>query len=126
MAAIDIVLSRHAVDRFHDRVRPSLSRDAAERELGRLVAFGDVVSEAPEWHARGAARRAPWYVVIADVVLPLQPASTAGVYVATTCLARCAISDASRARRNRGRSRRKNIGREHGRVQRTRYAFERA
>lgn len=103
-----IILSTHAVERFQERVRPGLTLAAAEDELAHLALAGDVVTTAPPWHADRAAREAPYYLLIADLILPLQPGTEAGVYVATTCLPKGSVSDATRARRNdRRRSRRR-------------------
>jgi hypothetical protein len=48
-----IRLTNHAVDRYIERVKPALDRDAARSELQALVrAAGEPSSEQPEWHAR--------------------------------------------------------------------------
>ena len=102
MTVETIILSKHAVERFQERVRPALSLEAAEEELAQLVLVGEVLEQAPAWHADRAAQDAPAYLLIADVILPLQP--TGGrTFVATTCLPRGCMSEASRARRNRAR-----------------------
>jgi hypothetical protein len=106
-----VVLTKHAVERYRDRVRPGLGLGAAEMELGRLALFGEIVAEPPAWFARGAAQRAPSYLLIADLVLPLQPASEPGYVVATTCLAKGSISAASRERRTLRRMQRRSRGR---------------
>jgi hypothetical protein len=104
MDSVTITLSHHAIQRFHERVRPALDRDSAADELARIALAGRVLGEAPAWHAASAAQEAPLYLVLGDVVLPLKPTGRDAGYVATTCLARGSWSDASRARRNRRRS----------------------
>jgi hypothetical protein len=111
MATETIILSAHAVERFRERVRPALSIEAAEEELAHLVLAGEMVTRAPRWHTDRAAQEAPRYLLIADLILPLQPARDEGHHVATTCLVKGSPSDASRARRNRRR-----VGRNSGRA----------
>jgi hypothetical protein len=101
METLEIHLSQHAVERFHERVRPSLGIEAAEDELARLVAMGQVVTQPPPWHAERQRQTAPAYLVICDLVLPLvQMGGDPVVLVAVTCIARGGISDQARARRN--------------------------
>ena len=100
MSTFTIQLSEHAIQRFRQRVRPAIGVAEAEGELARLALFGDLVPEAPAWHAVATADTAPWYLVIADCVLPLRPHwREAEVLVATTCLARGDVSEATRFRR---------------------------
>lgn len=40
IAALDIVLTHHAIARFHERVRPALERDDAARQLKSLAYAG--------------------------------------------------------------------------------------
>ena len=107
MPTLEIRLTTHAVDRFHERVRPALTRAAAEDELARLVLFGSIFSEAPAWFAIRQRQRAAAYLVIGDLVLPLEPVGTGGdAYSAVTCIARGGISETARFRRNGRRHRR--------------------
>ena len=89
MSTFTIELSTHAIERFAQRVRPGLDPAAAAEQLAQLALAGELRDEPPSWHLAGAAQIAPWYLVIADIVLPLRPhRSEPGVLVATTCLAR--------------------------------------
>ena len=98
---IEIHLSQHAVDRFHERVRPGLDRTAAEDALAQLALLGTIEPEPPEWLARRQRQRAACYLVAGDVVLPLDPCRRdPTVLVALTCLARGGISELARHRRN--------------------------
>ena len=100
MPTLTIHLSAHAVERFQQRARPALDAVDALDELARLVLVGDVVDTPPRWHARGCSQLAPWYLVIADVLLPLkQHLVEPGVLVATTCFVRGEHSDDVRRRR---------------------------
>lgn len=100
MSTFTIQLSEHAIQRFRERVRPALGVAEAEGELARLAPVGDLLSEAPAWHAVSTAALAPWYLVIADCVLPLRPHwRDPDVLIATTCLARGDLSEATRFRR---------------------------
>jgi hypothetical protein len=102
-----IYLTSHAIERYRERVRPGLSFDAAELELGRVAAYGEITAQAPAWHLRNCAREAPYYLVIAGVLLPLHPhRSEPDALVATTCLAQgCLSADARRYRNARKRRR---------------------
>ncbi|MEJ7784892.1 MAG: hypothetical protein WKF96_08820 [Solirubrobacteraceae bacterium] len=105
-----IEITAHAVQRYQQRVRPSLSIEAAEDELARVALVGEVLTEPPAWHLRSCARLAPFYLCLADVVLPLTPhRGDPGVLVATTCLAKGSLSTDSRryrtARRRRSAAR---------------------
>ena len=100
MSTFTVQLSEHAIQRFRQRVRPAVGVAEAEDELVRLALVGDLVPEAPAWHAVATADIGPWCLVIADCVLPLRPHSReADVLVATTCLARGEVSEATRFRR---------------------------
>ena len=89
MPTLTIHLSTHAVERFQQRARPALDPDDALDELARLVLVGEVVDTPPGWHARACAQIAPWYLVVADVLLPLKEHLVEpDVLVATTCLVR--------------------------------------
>lgn len=104
-AAITIELSEHAIDRFHQRVRPALTWEEAEYELDRLTAYGEMVVEPPHWLARTQRQHACCYLLVGDLVLPLVPAyNDREVLCATTCIPRGALSDRARSRRNARRS----------------------
>lgn len=99
-----IQLSQHAVERFQQRVRPGLDPVDAEEQLANLALAGDLVPEPPAWHGATCAQLAPWYLVIADIVLPLKPHWTEpDLLVATTCLARGERSTEARRRRREHR-----------------------
>lgn len=98
MPTIEIELTNHAIDRFHERVRPGLARASAEVELARLALFGAMVADPPPWYSPCEDHEASAYLVIGDLVLPLR-AGDDGVHVAVTCIARGGISPAARARR---------------------------
>jgi hypothetical protein len=104
---IEIHLSEHAVQRFHERVRPGLDRIAAEDALARLALHGTIDTEPPDWLARHQRQHAACYLVAGDVVLPLDPCRRdPAVLVALTCLARGGLSEPARQRRNLRRRRR--------------------
>ena len=99
MATFTVQLSRHAVERFQERVRPALGFPEAEDELARLTLAAELAAEPPAWHAASCAQIAPWYLVVGDVVLPLKQHRTEpDVLVATTCLARGERSEDARRR----------------------------
>src|SRR4051794_26614396 len=106
MALIEIRLTQHAVDRFQFRVRPGLSTAAAEVELARLAAMGDIVTDAPAWHACRQRRTASAYLVVGDLVLPLEPVcGNPDALVAVTASHVVGSPNEARARRNERRRR---------------------
>jgi hypothetical protein len=99
----DLVISNHAVERFHNRVRPTLDLDAAAAELSRLASLGEVLADPPRWFAERQREEAPRYLVVGDLVMPLRPIGpTAGAnrWCAVTCIARGGISEKARHARN--------------------------
>jgi hypothetical protein len=100
----DLELSAHACARYVERIRPALERDAAARELARLIwEQGRIVADPPAWLAeRQRAEPADAYVLVGDeLVLPLRVAGGRfPVAVAVTCLYRTGISELTRQRRN--------------------------
>lgn len=115
----DLVISKHASERFHSRVRPTLDPDAASAELARLANLGEVVAEPPRWFAERQREEAPRYLVVGDLVMPLRPigaSAEAARWCAVTCIARGGISEKARdARNGRRRSAARRAGRRGGR-----------
>jgi hypothetical protein len=110
-----VELTAHAVQRYQQRVRPALSLEAAADELARVALVGEITTEPPTWHLRSCAQVAPYYLSVADVLLPLTPhRGRPGLLVATTCLVKGSLSpDARRyrtARRRRSAARRRSRG----------------
>jgi hypothetical protein len=99
---LSIVLSAHAIERYRERVRPGLELHAAAIALERLVAYGAVRNRAPDWVADRQRQRAAFYLIVGDLVFPMDPShrDPASLRV-LTCLARGAISPAARERRRR-------------------------
>jgi len=111
MPTYTIQISTHAVERFNERVRPALTADAAADELGRIALVGTVTEVPPPWHLRNCAQISPFYLEVADVLLPLKPHwSEPGVLVATTCIPKGSLSEASRERRAARRRERQPAG----------------
>jgi hypothetical protein len=107
---LSIGLTSHAVDRFQERVRPGLSHEQAEEELGRLIRFGEVSSAPPRWLADTQRQRAAFYLLVGDIVLPLDPHPAQRERLqALTCLVAGGISEAARERRNSLRARRRSL-----------------
>ena len=106
LRGVEIRLSEHAVRRFRERVRPGLDEGQARNELSRLVAFGEMVGEPPEWLAATQRQRASCFLVLGDLVLPLDPGRRdREVLCALTCIARGSLSEAARTARSARRSR---------------------
>lgn len=111
-----VMFSRHAVERFCERVRPGLDIETAQQEMTRLLGSALVVADPPLWLPRAGARRSgDRYLVIADLVLPLRPVGAGERYLATTCIARGTITPATRSRRNDARRRSGRVRAQRGR-----------
>src|SRR4051794_10957050 len=99
--ATEVHLSAHAIDRFHERVRPALERPAAAAELERLAEVGAIVRDEPDWlHASPDAGGEAYLLLCEDIVLPLTWSRFRGQWVARTCIARGGNSEKARVRRN--------------------------
>lgn len=106
MPTYTIQISSHAAERFNERVRPALTADAAADEFARIALVGTVSEAPPPWHLRNCAQITPFYLEVADILVPLKPHwSEPGVLVATTCIPKGSLSDASRERRTARRRR---------------------
>jgi hypothetical protein len=108
LTATTIDLTEHAIERFRERVRPAIDFDAAADELAQIAARGELTAVAPAW----LRARALVYLVLGDVVLPLEPdRREPDRLVAVTCLVRGSLSPRARAARNACRRRRPCFGR---------------
>jgi hypothetical protein len=70
---VTVLLTQHAIGRFNQRVRPTLDEDQAGAELRRLVCLGTISATAPRWLAETQHQAAAMYLVVGDVVIPLDP-----------------------------------------------------
>ena len=107
---VQINLSDHAIRRFRERVRPALDDAGARSELSHLIAFGEIVGEAPAWLAATQRQRASCFLVLGDLAFPLDPdRRNREALCALTCIPRGTISEPARiarsARRRPHRSR---------------------
>jgi len=106
-SAYEIVLTNHAIARFHERVRPALELEAAACQLVELARAADVTIDPPAWLA-ASDLPADAYLAMGDIVLPLRAdCRRPGVLVATTTRVRGSISPQNRQRRNGRRLRRR-------------------
>ena len=104
---LDCHLTTHAISRFRERVRPALTWEHAERELGAVLALAEETPHAPAWLAERQRHHADLYRVLGDLVMPLTASTvTPGRWLVTTCLTRGGISDLAREARNSRRQRR--------------------
>ena len=99
-------LSKHAIARYGERVRPALSVPELEAELIHVLAHGQACTTPPPWLARGD-QRSEAYLSLGDIVFPLVLDAWPGHALAVTCLARGTISPVSRRRRNAQRQARR-------------------
>lgn len=101
---MSVSFSRHAVERYSERVRPGLDHGLATEDLLRVAEVGRFVSTPPGWMVWDL--RSPLYLQVGDVVFPLRPLSDGG-WQATTCLARGTLSPEARQSRSLARRRRR-------------------
>ena len=115
-------LSEHCRERFRDRLRPSLEREASDAELARLVSHASVRPEPPAWleERQRVANPADLYLLLCDeeIVIPLRrDDGRFPRFIALTCLTKTGISELAREKRNdraRGERRRRRTRREVG------------
>lgn len=95
-----ITPSAHAVERFHERVRPALTSYQAAAELFRLmVAVGELSMAPPAWARRDEHDGAAWILLGPDIALPVEHG------MAITCIARSGYSEVARDHRTRAKRR---------------------
>lgn len=95
-----IGFSRHAVERYRERIRPSLECEAVKAELSRLLATALVTRERPAWLTEDEHGTAA-YLLLADgeICLPLMRRAAGELY-STTCLFRGQMAAIHRSRLN--------------------------
>lgn len=106
-----VTLSRHAAERYLERVRPTLlSVHDAHIEATRLLAQHGELGADPAWlhaHPDAEVPREPdaWVWLGDGIAFPCRRLAGRRLF-ALTCLARGAVSEPTRQRRNRARRRR--------------------
>lgn len=98
-----LILEDHAIERYVERVRPTLTFDQAKAELARLLPNAERRHEMPPWaDSSRLADASRWLMLGDDIALPMNPSG-----VVKTCLVRgsgpadCAQRAAERAERRR-------------------------
>lgn len=119
MAQGPVLITAHAIDRFQERVRPTLLRDRAEDELRNLTNRGELRATV-EWHEGYDA-----YLLLADGIALGLKHNGGGSYpwTAVTVLVRAGLSpQQAERRRERRRKRRhwRSLSGEHKRGRQTR------
>lgn len=99
-AKLTLELSVHAIERYRQRVRPSLWGPHLTTELTRVLHYGEVSTAPPPWLAQGTTRQGP-YLTLGDIVFPLAIQQRPGHALAVTCLTRGSISPETGRRRDR-------------------------
>lgn len=95
---MNVTLTDHAITRYAERVRPTLTRSAAERELRSLVDQGTLEAEC-SWHL-GRDIDLDAYLILSDGIALGLLTGSAGIWRAVTTLTRSGASDDFRAKRN--------------------------
>lgn len=99
-AVFRLSVSRHAAERFVDRVRPGLLVDDGARELVRLSSAGSLQPQAPDW-LRTEQRPAFYLLLTPDIAVPVDVASNGSTYYARTVLTRPVARSRTRQQRRR-------------------------
>lgn len=106
------VVTSHAVERYQERVKPTLTRTQANVELRALVeAAGEPTAQAPDWVHR--PRRADAYLEVAPGVALTVQATSSGRQMIVTCLTRgehaAEVRTANRKRARVKRNRKRDV-----------------
>ena len=98
------VVSDHAIQRFHERVKPALSLDAAKRELEVLVRLAGIPGHKPDWLylPEEATRATDAYLTLSDGIV----APVVGRHI-TSVITRAGSNATHRANKNRARAKRR-------------------
>ena len=103
-APTNLRISKHAAERYIERVKPGLALPAARAELEHLVRLAEFTAQPPQWAISTIPRTL--YAVLADsIALPIT--RQGGGWIVTTTLVRNSISDRQREIRNARRRRRR-------------------
>lgn len=86
--AVPVRFSAHAVQRYRERVKPTLTMRQAEQDLIRVASFGRLLEKPPAWLLSPWHAGAPLYLELADIVLTLRTRPPAFELIATTCMTR--------------------------------------
>lgn len=98
-------ISDHAVDRYIERVKPTLTRREATKDLRRLArSVGTITAERPEWVGESCYVDG-WLLLGDDIALPVL--KTPGGWLAKTVLARGVLPPGVRRMRNRAKAARR-------------------
>jgi hypothetical protein len=103
-AMLVVEVTEHAIERYGERVRPSLATGQLESEVLHVVEQVGVICWQPlEWCLTSDdPTTIGWLNVGADICFPLQfHRGKRGVLVATTCLTRGLLTEHARAEMNR-------------------------
>jgi hypothetical protein len=109
-------LSKHAVIRYRERVRPSITLAQAREDLDRLKAMGAVTSERPDWLRNTEQDGHAGYLLLGEDLVLILASDGGPDLTAVTCLVRGTISPRERRRREQGKQRhhKKNRARKRG------------
>ena len=90
-----VTVSRHAIERYIERVKPAFSYGHALYELARLLPQAEVHRGVPCWLGENPAEDTDFYLVLCDsVAFPVRGS------LATTCIARGTFGPVQRAVRS--------------------------
>lgn len=66
-----VLISDHAVERYGERVKPTLSKTQVVAEIPGMVALGELQRRIPTWAARTSERADEWIVIGDSIAFPV-------------------------------------------------------
>lgn len=102
--ATAIDFSRHAHERYRERVGPQIDDAQLACVLAEVACHGALTTRPPQWFADRAQKTSALYLVVGDIVFPLLEHPDGERWIAKTCVARGGISPLARERRNSNRA----------------------
>jgi hypothetical protein len=105
-----VTLSKHAIERYVERVKPALSFEQATVELHRLLEVCPIVDEPPVWVIWQGEPPVGWALVSDGICVPLSRHHS-GQWMAITLTVRAACSPTHRETRKKHRQRRRALRR---------------
>jgi hypothetical protein len=94
-AGRDVVVHKHAIERYQERVKPTLTVAEAELDLRRVLRYAEITAQMPEWLSPGDARE--WVMLGDAIAFPMLDGRV------LTCVTRLTAGDERREATGRAR-----------------------
>ena len=69
---VTVRMSPHAIERYNERVRPSLGASAAAAECTRIAQFAELLTASPSW-LPPTSQRPAFYLCLDGIAMPADP-----------------------------------------------------